>query len=352
MIMNVNLFKLTEKISTDAALWIVKHKKILLAALLVVLIIIPQMPLSPYAIRICTLIMLYASLAVSLNLITGYTGQVSLGHAMFFGIGAYTTALMVTKLGFNWFATLPFAMLIAGLVGLLAGLPSLRLSGSYLAVVTMGFGEVVKMVFNNWTSVTNGVLGVKNIPRPSIFGYVFDTSNGGMYYLILGIMILISLFVYQLVNSKYGRAFRMIKEDPLAATSLGLNTTYYKVLAFVLSAMLTSIVGSYYAHFQRFINASSFTFDTSILILRMVILGGMGTIRGMYLGAALLIILPEALRSLEGLRFVIYGLCLVLVMRFRPQGLLGGEPKTPYEFPKGVDIEAIEASTKTKMGEV
>lgn len=318
------------------SIWCSRNRKILIPALIIVLIAVPQFPVSSYLLRICTLIMLYASLAIALNLITGYTGQISLGHAMFFGIGAYTSALLVAKLGFNWFATLPVSMLLSAVVGLVVGVPALRLSGSYLAIVTMGFAEVMKMVFNNWTSVTNGVLGVKNIPRPEIFGFVFETSNGGMYYLILGIMLLISAFVYLLVNSKYGRAFRMIKEDPLAATSLGVNTTYYKVLAFVISAMLTSIVGSYYAHFQRFINASSFTFDTSILILSIVILGGMGTMRGMYLGAAVLIILPEALRSLEGLRFVIYGLCLVLMMRFRPQGLLGGEPKTPYRFPRGV----------------
>lgn len=333
------LFKNATENSGNISVWCSKNKKILLPALIILLIVFPQLPISPYILRIATLIMLYSSLAVALNLITGYTGQISLGHAMFFGIGAYTTALMVTKLGFNWFATIPFSILISAIVGLIVGLPSLRLSGSYLAIVTMGFAEVVKMIFNNWTPVTNGVLGVKNIPQPEIFGYILKTNNGGMYYLILAIMLLVSLFVYLLVNSKYGRAFRMIKEDSLAATVLGVNTTYYKVLAFVISAMLTSIVGSYYASFQRFINANSFTFDTSILILSIVILGGMGTMRGMYLGAAVLIILPEALRSMEGLRFVIYGLCLVLVMRFRPQGLLGGEPKVPYAFPKGVDVE-------------
>lgn len=318
------------------SVWCSKYKRILLPVLLVILIVIPQLPVSSYVLRIATLIMLYASLAVALNLITGYTGQISLGHAMFFGIGAYTTAIMVTKLGFSWLATLPFSIVISGIVGLIVGLPSLRLSGSYLAIVTMGFAEVVKMVFNNWTPVTNGVLGVKNIPQPEFFGITLRTDNGGMYYLILAIMLIISVFVYLLVNSKYGRAFRMIKEDTLAATVLGVNATYYKALAFVLSAMLTSVVGSYYASFQRFINANSFTFDTSILILSIVILGGMGTMRGMYLGAIVLVALPEALRSMEGFRFVIYGLCLVLVMRFRPQGLLGGAPKVPYAFPKGV----------------
>jgi branched-chain amino acid transport system permease protein len=345
-------FKDSSKKKFSLAAWCNKNKLILLAVLVILLVIFPQLPISPYILRIATLVMLYSTLAVALNLISGYTGQISLGHAMFFGIGAYTTAIMVTKLGFSWFATIPFSILISAIVGLLVGLPSLRLSGSYLAIVTMGFAEVVKMVFNNWTPVTNGVLGVKNIPQPELFGIVLKTTNGGMYYLILVIMLLVSVFVYLLVNSKYGRAFRMIKGDPLAATVLGVNTTYYKVLAFVISAMLTSIVGSYYASFQRFINASSFTFDTSILILSIVVLGGMGTMRGMYLGAAVLIILPEALRSMEGLRFVIYGLCLVLVMRFRPQGLLGGEPKVPYAFPKGVDATKKIAASPASGQEV
>ncbi len=343
-------FKKSSETKFSPAVWLEKNKRILLPALIVLLIIFPQLPISPYVLRIATLVLLYSSLAVALNIISGYTGQISLGHAMFFGIGAYTTALMVTKLGFSWFATIPFSILISAIVGLVVGLPSLRLSGSYLAIVTMGFAEVIKMVFNNWTPVTNGVLGVKNIPQPEIFGFVLKTNNGGMYYLILAIMLLISVFTYLLVNSKYGRAFRMIKEDSLAATVLGVNTTYYKVLAFVISAMLTSVVGSYYASFQRFINANSFTFDTSILILSIVVLGGMGTIRGMYLGAAVLVILPEALRSMEGLRFVMYGLCLVLVMRFRPQGLLGGEPKVPYAFPKGVDVTK-KAAVSTESGQ-
>ena len=346
------LFKDLSEKKLNIAAWCIKYKFILLPALIVFLVIFPQLPISPYVLRIATLIMLYSSLALALNIITGYTGQISLGHAMFFGIGAYATALMVTKLGFSWLATIPFSMLISGIIGLVVGLPSLRLSGSYLAIVTMGFAEVVKMVFNNWTPVTNGVLGVKNIPQPVIFGLTLKTNNGGMYYLILAIMLLVSVFVYLLVNSKYGRAFRMIKGDPLAATVLGVNTTYYKVLAFVISAMLTSVVGSYYASFQRFINANSFTFDTSILILSIVILGGMGTMRGMYLGAAVLIILPEALRAMEGLRFVIYGLCLIAVMRFRPQGLLGGEPKTPYSFPKGVNAEKTAAKAAVTGQEV
>jgi branched-chain amino acid transport system permease protein len=318
------------------------------AALIVLLVLLclglPLAPTSTYVKRIFVLIMIYGTLALGLNLPTGYTGQVSLGNSAFFAIGAYTSALLVTKAGFGFFWALPFAALLAGFFGLLVGLPSLRLSGSYLSIVTLGFAEIVRMVLTNWHSVTNGPMGVKNIPRPFLWGLELSLRNNGAYYLIFAILLFTALLCYLVIYSKIGRAFIAIKEDELAATMMGIRTVHYKVLAFVLSAGISGVAGAFYAHFMRYIDPNSFTFDTSILILSIVILGGMGTLRGMYLGAALLVSFPEILRFLEQYRFVFYGLVLVLMMRFRPQGILGWQSKAPYRFPKGVSPEAIGGS--------
>lgn len=318
-----------------------KHQRWFLLGLIILMLVVPFLGVPSLVLRIMVMIMIYATLAMGLNIPTGYTGQVSLGNAGFFSIGAYTSAVLVTTLGWSFFITAPIAAIFAGLAGLLLGLPSLRLSGSYLSIVTLGFAEIVKMIALNWQSVTNGPMGIKNIPRPSIFGIELSLRNYGAYYLMLAIMLLVAVFCHLIINSKIGRAFISIKEDELAATMMGIKTVRYKVLAFVLSAMISGLAGAFYAHFMRYIDPNSFTFDTSILILSIVILGGMGTMRGMFLGAILLVSFPEVLRFMESYRFVMYGLILVIMMRFRPQGLLGWQSRDPYKMPKGVDVTKI-----------
>lgn len=307
-----------------------------IAAYVLILISLPILGLNPLHMRIAIMIMVYATLAMGLNLPTGYTGQVSLGHAAFFSIGAYTSTIIVTRLDVSFFIGLLCAAIVAGVAGLLLGLPSLRLSGAYLSIVTLGFAEIIRMVAMEWESMTNGPMGIRNIPRPVLFGFELTNSNGGQYYLMLAIMVLVSIACYMVINSKIGRAFIAIREDELAATMMGIYTVHYKVLAFTLSAVISGIVGGFFAHFMRFIDPSSFTFDTSIMILSIVIFGGMGTMRGMFVGALLLIWFPEALRFLDQFRFVFYGLILVLMMHFRPQGLLGWQSTLPYRMPKGV----------------
>ena len=317
-------------------------RKILLVLLIVILLAVPFMGFSNVVIRVLTSICIYSTLALGLNIPTGYTGQVSLGHSGFFAIGAYTAAILVSKAGLSFFIALPIAAVIAGFAGLLLGMPSLRLSGSYLSIVTLGFAEIVRMVVQNWVSLTNGPMGIKNISRPVLFGLELTLKNGGMYYLMLSILLLVSLVSYLVINSKIGRAFKSIKEDELAATMMGIKTTNYKVLAFTLSAIISGMAGAFFAPFMRYIDPNSFTFDSSILMLSIVILGGMGTMRGMYIGAILLISFPEVLRFLEEYRFVVYGLILVIMMHFRPQGLLGWQSRRPYQFPKGVDPSGIQ----------
>ena len=324
-----------------ASAFVLDHQKWFLLGLIILLLALPIFPMPSIVLRIIVMIMIYATLAIGLNISTGYAGQVSLGNAGFFSIGAYSSAVLVTTFGMSFFVSAPIAIVIAAFAGLLLGLPSLRLTGSYLSIVTLGFAEIVKMVALNWQSVTNGPLGIKNIPRPSLFGIELSLQNRGAYYLMLAIMLLVALFSHLIINSKIGRAFIAIREDELAATMMGIKTFYYKVLAFVLSAAISGLAGAFYAHFMRYIDPNSFTFDTSILILSIVILGGMGTLRGMFLGAILLVSFPEVLRPLEAYRFVMYGLVLVVMMHFRPQGLLGWQSHRPCRMPKGVDITSI-----------
>ncbi|GHV63546.1 branched-chain amino acid ABC transporter permease [Spirochaetia bacterium] len=322
------------------------------AGIILLLAVIPLFGFNRYIMRILIVIGIYSILTLALNLVAGYTGQLSMGNAGFYAIGAYTCTLLMIRFGLNfWFAMLGGAVL-AGFCGFLLGLPTFRLKGSYLTIVTLGFGEIIRMILMNWDPVTNGTLGIRNIPLPVFFGIKLSFANNGLYYLVLVLAILISVFCRLILNSKIGRAFISIREDEIAAQMMGIKTTYYKVLAFVLSAFLSGIAGAYYAPMVGYIDPNSFTFDVSSQIISMTILGGLGTMRGMYFGAAVLIIFPEVSRFMMDYRFVIYGLILVLMMRFRPQGLLGWQSRLPYRFTKAVqkELEAAGLFHNVKAG--
>ncbi|PXV85930.1 amino acid/amide ABC transporter membrane protein 2 (HAAT family) [Lachnotalea glycerini] len=302
----------------------------------VLLLIFPHLLTNQYILTIVVKVGIYIILALGLNILTGYVGLVSLGHAGFVAIGAYTASLLATRLGLGFFLSMLCGMICAGIAGILLGLPTLRLSGTYLSIVTLGFGEIIKTIAMNWDSVTNGTLGVKNIPSPSIFGLKLTIANGGFYYLMLVMLLIVTLFCYVTYKSRTGRAFLAIKTDEMAGIMMGINVTYYKVLAFVLSACICASAGALYASLIGYIDPNTFTFDVSTMILSIVILGGMGTIRGMFIGSIILITFPELSRSLMDYRFVVYGLILVLMMRFRPQGLLGWKSQMPYKLSKSI----------------
>ncbi len=310
-------------------------------AVFLVMLIIPKIGLPMFMVRIMTMIGMYVILSMSLNLITGYTGQVSIGHAGFCAIGAYTSALISLNFGTNFFITALLGAVVAGIFGLLLGLPTLRLSGTYLTIATLGFGEVIRMVILNWESLTNGPLGITKIPRPVFFGIELTSLNGGLYYLVWILVIITTVVIYRIIRSKMGRALMAIREDELVSKLMGIKTVNLKIYAFIISAFFAGLAGSYYAHMIRYIDPNTFTFDTSIMIISIVIFGGMGTIKGMFLGSALLISFPEVLRFLQEYRFVVFGLILVLMIRFRPQGILGGQSRRDYKMPKGVNLEKI-----------
>lgn len=314
------------------------NKIIGIIAVIALIIFIPKSGLSTYLIRIMTMICLYSILALSLNLLTGYTGLVSIGHSAFCAIGGYTSSLLSLYLGLPWFITAIFAMIMAGLVGLLVAAPTSRLSGSYLTIATLGFGEIVKMVALNWQSLTGGPLGVNHIERPVFFGITLTTFNGGFFYLIVILTFLVTLAIYRIVHSKMGRAFMAIRDDSLVATLMGVDVSKYKMKSFVIAASIAGLAGAFYVHFVRFLDPNTFNFDISIIIISIVILGGSGSIPGMFLGSVLLISFPEILRFASEFRFIIYGLILVLMMRFKPSGFLGGHTSKPYKMPKGVNL--------------
>jgi branched-chain amino acid transport system permease protein len=298
---------------------------VVLAALVGLNVVFQGRLINPYFARIVMLCGIAITLAVSLNLINGFTGQFSIGHAGFMAVGAYSGAYFSVNYGarlaavlgdgaLGWVIALLIATLIgavfAGIAGLVVGVPSLRLKGDYLAIVTLGFGQIIVVFLNNIETI-GGARGYSGIPIVKSFFWIFL------------IAILTITIVYNIVKSNFGRALISIREDELAAEAMGINTTRYKVMAFVISSAMAGAGGVLLAHFDGYLNPKSFEFIKSFEILIMVILGGLGSIVGSVLGAILLTILPEALRGFAGYRMVIYSLLLIILMITRPQGLLG-----------------------------
>jgi branched-chain amino acid transport system permease protein len=281
--------------------------------------------INPYYTRVLMLCGISITLAVSLNLINGFTGQFSIGHAGFMAVGAYSSAYFSVNYGMNfanslgggklgWIIALALSTIVgavaAGIAGLVVGVPSLRLRGDYLAIVTLGFGQIIVVFLNNIEAI-GGARGYSGIPIVKSFFWIFL------------IAVLTIVIVYNIVNSAFGRALISIREDELAAEAMGVNTTRYKVMAFVISSAMAGAGGVLLAHFDGYLNPKSFEFIKSFEILIMIILGGLGSIVGSVIGAIVLTILPESLRGFAEYRMVIYSLLLIILMITRPQGLLG-----------------------------
>lgn len=274
-------------------------------------------------------------LAVSLNLSAGFLGQLPLGHAGFMSVGGYAAALFTMAVDLPANVELPLGLIIGGIVagifGILIGLPALRLKGDYLAIITLGFGEIIRVIIQN-LGFTGGAFGLKGIEKHTTIVWVF-------------VWVVITIFVIvALIKSRHGRAILSIREDEIAAEASGISTTYYKVLGFTISAVFAGIAGGLYAHYLCILDPSNFDFMKSIEILVMVVLGGLGSIVGSVVAAIVLTLLPELLRGFEDYRMVIYSLVLVLVMIFKPSGLFGR-----YNFSLGDTIDGIGAKFRKKI---
>jgi branched-chain amino acid transport system permease protein len=283
-----------------------------------------------YVINLLVFAGIYSILSISLNLVMGYAGLLNMGHVAFYGIGAYTSALLALNLGAPFWLAFLMGGIIASIFGVLLAFPTAKLRGDYLAIATLGFAIIVENIFRNWTSLTRGPLGLPGIPKPSLFGFIFSNTSS---YLIL--VVVIAIITYVLVNyivsSPYGMVLKAVREDELATSSLGKNVVKYKIQAMAISAFFAGVAGSLYAHYISFIDPSSFTIIESILVISMVIVGGLASMPGAVIGAIVLVFLPEPLRFLPipsfaigALRQMIYAGLLVWILMKKPRGFFEG----------------------------
>jgi branched-chain amino acid transport system permease protein len=318
--------------------------------MLVVAFILPWLPFADRnLIDKATLILIYVMLGWGLNIVVGLAGLLDLGYVAFYAVGAYSYALLSSHFGLSFWICLPLAGLLSGAFGIALGFPVLRLRGDYLAIVTLGFGEIVREVIINWGEVTGGPNGLAGIQRPSFFGLdMLPAATGGgvtfadffgiayspyqriifLYYLILALALATNLFTLRIRRLPIGRAWEALREDEIACRSLGLNPTMIKLSAFAIGASFAGFAGSFFATRQGFISPESFTFIESAIILAIVVLGGMGSQIGIVLAALILVGLPEWFRELAEFRMVAFGAAMVLIMVWRPQGLLSHREPT------------------------
>lgn len=293
------------------------------ALFLLLLLAVPYTLPNEYYLSICILGALNAVIAVGLNLLMGYAGQVSLGHAAFYGLGAYATAIATTRFGLPIPAGMAIGVSLATVVAWVVAAPTLKLKGHYLAMATLGFGIIVSIVFNEAVDLTGGPSGYVGIPRLALLGYEF-TADHSYYNLMAVVLTFVVLLSLNLMKSRTGRALRALHVSEKAAASLGVDIAAHKRFVFVLSAALAGLAGVLYAHYLSFIAPASFGFGFSVQLVVMVVLGGMASVWGSVAGALFLTALPEALREFEDIDILVYGAILVLTIMFLPDGLAGG----------------------------
>jgi branched-chain amino acid transport system permease protein len=300
----------------------------LLAALVLAL---PSFLGGGYLLNVLIFVGIHAMLAVALNLLLGYAGQISLGHAAFFGLGGYASAILTTTHGMNPWLAMVLAACAVGAIAFVIGFPILKLKGHYLAMATLGMGIIVYIVLNEAVELTGGPSGFSGIPNLSLRGMTFD-SDLKNYYLIWTFVLVTVLLAVNLVNSRIGRALRAIHDSEVAARVVGVNVRLLKVQVFALSAFISAVAGSLYAHTMTFLAPASFGFIFSVELVTMVIIGGLGSIYGSLIGAALLTLLPEMLRTFQDYDIVVYGGLLIVMTMFMPGGLARALPMllTPF----------------------
>lgn len=279
---------------------------------------------SLYQVNIMISALIYVMLGLGLNIVVGLAGLLDLGFVAFYAVGAYAYALLNEHFGLGFWMVLPMAACLGAFVGILLGFPVLRLRGDYLAIVTLGFGEIIRLVLENWGAFTHGPSGISNIPRPGFFGLEFGLQGGivFMYYLMICLVVFTIVVVTRLKYSRIGRAWLALREDEIACQAMGIDKTKTKLMAFSLGATWAAMAGVVFAAKTSFINPASFTFMESAMILSIVVLGGMGSTVGVILGALILILLPEYLRAFAEYRMIVFGAVMVVFMVFRPQGLI------------------------------
>jgi len=296
-----------------------KEDLIAFVIFIVLVILLPVLSGSTYTLTVGIFSGINALVAIGLCILMGYAGQVSLGQAGFYGVGAYVSSMLSLHGGFPVVISVILAMIAAGIAAVLLAVPALRLKGHYLAVATLGFGEIIYVILNEWGP--GGPSGFGDIPHFSFLGYTVDSTTG-YFYLIWSLVAAVMLFSINLIRSRTGRALRAIHDSELACNAMGLNVVTLKIKVFILSAVYASLAGSLYAHYVTFISPSSFSLFYSILVLTMVIVGGITNLWGAIIGAVVITVLPELLRRFEELDVLVYGLILTLSLMFFRKGLV------------------------------
>jgi branched-chain amino acid transport system permease protein len=299
-----------------------KYPVLFCAALAAVLIAYPFLLPDDFLRGMSTKILLYIVIVSSMNVVNGYSGQFTMGHAGFLAAGAYTAAILMTRCGFSFWLALPLAGFAAALCAAAAGFLGSILSGLYLAMVTLGFSEILRIIALNWISLTGGPLGIKGIPPPKIAGWTLRGSYP-MYFLMLALAALMLFFTWRVINSKYGKAWISIRENEAAAASLGINIRKYKIMNMAYAGFWAGIAGAFIAVYYRYIDSTMFGIDENCNILAMTIVGGMGTFAGPFAGVIAVNVISEVFRFASEYRLVIYAVLIILMMHIRPQGLAG-----------------------------
>ena len=326
------------------------YSRIIAMVGIVAAVALPLMPFANrYVVDVATLMLIYVMLGWGLNIVVGLAGLLDLGYVAFYAVGAYSYALLAIHFDLSFWVCLPLAGGLAASFGILLGFPVLRLRGDYLAIVTLGFGEMVRLILINWYDVTKGPDGLSGIPRPSFFGLEFTRRPGEgevafhqffdvdysslhrivfLYYLILILAMITNVFTLRIRRLPVGRAWEALREDEIACRSLGINPTNTKLTAFAVGAMFAGFAGSFFATRQGFISPESFVFIESAVILAIVVLGGMGSQVGVVIASFVLVVMPEIFRDLEQYRMLVFGMGMVLIMIWRPRGLVSNREPT------------------------
>ncbi len=296
-------------------------KVVLFVVIALVVLAVPSIARNRYQVHIVNMAGIYILMSFGLNLAMGYAGQFNLAIGALWGVGAYTAAILNTRLGVPFWLNLPAAMITTGLIGALVGLPSLKVRSHYLAIVTIGLGEVINIILVNEAWITGGADGIPRIQMPSFFGIPIDTDER-FYYIILAFVIIGYLLMRQILKHRIGRSFRAVRDDYQAAKAMGINTAYYQILAFVISSIYAGVAGVLFAHLNTYISPDIFEFKSTLFIMTLTMVGGMGSITGSIVGGLTLPILQEWLRVIADWQLVVYGIAIIIVVLFIPGGVI------------------------------
>lgn len=301
-----------------------KFEKHCLLALMALAALVPLLVRDQYVLHIAIMVLFYAVLATSLNLVVGYVGEFSLGHTAFLGTGAYAAALLSTVYGWPIWATIPVAGLLAAVMGVVIGAITLRLQGPFFVIVTLSFSEVLRLVADNWIGLTNGPMGIAGVPQPAMLADAGNLGAKQFYYAVAWLLLALALYLsFRFVNSNAGRAAVAVRENRYVAQSIGIRPLTYSMLALVLGAFLSGMAGGFYAHYISFVGPEVFRFAFMVSMIIMVLIGGKGTLVGPLIGALLVTFLEEYLRETKELRLSLFGLAVIAIVLFLPRGLMG-----------------------------